>query len=200
MKHWLVLGLLVCACGSNNNNNNNGGGSGPGSITGTVGGQPLAVKDAIFTIENNAVLVLVADRENLCSLIAGTTLPGTTTALLLSLANFVPPSTVNAHVTGDYTFFDLGGGSLPTTAGRYWYGEFDVVDTTCAATATHFGTGGTVSVTQTGSTSTHLKVNLTGIQFGTDTLNGSIEATYCQALSNSSCGGALIARPSGFAE
>ena len=200
MKRWLVLGLLVCACGSSNNNNNNGVDAGSGSITGTVGGQPLAVKDAIFTItQNNAVLVLIADRGNLCSLIAGTTLPGTTTVLLLSLANFVPPSTVNAHVTGDYAFFDLGPGNLPTTAGRYWFGEFDIVDTTCAATATHFATGGTVTVTQTGSTAAHLKANLTGLQFGTDTLNGSMEATYCAALANSSCGGALIARPSGFA-
>jgi hypothetical protein len=201
MKRLLVLGLLVCACGgSSNNNNPDGGGSGAGSITGSVGGQPLAVKDAIFYIlNNNAVLVLVADQPNLCSLMGGTTLPGTTTALLLSLANFSSPSTLNPHVTGDYTFFDTSGGSLPTTAGRYWDGEFDVVNTSCAATANHLGTGGTVTVTQVGSASTHLKVNLTGIQFGTDSLNGNIEASYCTALGNSTCGGALIARPSGFA-
>jgi hypothetical protein len=201
MKRWLVLGLVVCACGGSSNNNNNpgGGGSGAGSITGSVGGQPLSVKDAIFYIDNNAVLVLVADQPNLCSLMGGTTLPGTTTALLISLANFVPPTTVSPHVTGDYTFFDLGGGSLPGATGRYWYGEFDVVNTSCAATATHFGTGGTVTVTQVGSMSTHLKVNLTGVQFGTDSLNGNIEASYCTALGNSTCGGALIARPSGFA-
>jgi hypothetical protein len=57
-----------------------------------------------------------------------------------------------------------------------------------------------VTVTQTGSTSgSHLKANLTGIQFGTDTLNGNIEASYCANLSNSACG-ALVARPTTAAE
>ena len=198
MKRWFVLGLLVCACGSDNNNN--GGTSGPGSITGTVGGQPLAVKDAVFAFDGNAVLVLVGDQQNLCTLLGSATLPGQLTALLFSLANFAPPTTVNPHVTGDYAFFDLGGGGLPTTAGRYWYGEFDLVGTNCAATASHLGTGGTVTVTQTGSTGTHFKANLTGLQFGTDTLNGSIEATYCANLASSTCGGALVARPSRAAE
>ena len=197
MKHWLVLGLLVCACGGSDNNS---GGSGPGSISGTVGGQPLAVKDAVFTIDNNAVLVLVADRANICSLLGGASLPGNTTVLLLSMANFVPPTTVNPHVTGDYAFFDLTGGSFPTTAGKYWFGEFDIIDTTCAATSTHSGTGGTVSITQTGSTTAHVKANLTSLQFGTDTLNGNFDATYCAALTSSSCGGALIAHTSGPAE
>jgi hypothetical protein len=203
MKRWLVLGLLVCACGSSssNNNNNNGVDAGSGSITGTVGGQPLAVKDAVFGFEGNAVLVLVGDQQNLCTALGNTTLPSQLTVLLLSLANFTPPSTVNPHDTGDYAFFDLGGGGLPTTAGRYWFGDFDVVGTNCLATATHPGTGGTVTVTQTGNTSgTHFKANLTGLQFGTDTLNGSIEATYCANLINSPCGGALIARPSTAAE
>jgi hypothetical protein len=202
MKRWLLLGLLVCACGSSNDSNNNdaGGSSASGSITGTVGGQPLAVKDAVFAIDNNAVLILVADRANVCSLIAGTTLPGSTTALLISLANFVPPSTLNPPITGNYAFFDLGGGSAPATAGQYWYGEFDVVDTSCAAAASYRATGGTLTITQIGDTSgTHFKANLTSFQFGTDTLNGNIEASYCPALTSSSCG-ALIARPPGPAE
>jgi hypothetical protein len=195
MKRWMVLGLLVCACGSDN-----GGGSGPGSISGTVGGQPLSVKDAVFVLENNAVLVLVVDRENICSALSGTTLPGTTTALFLSIANFSPPASVNPHVTGDYTFFDLGGGTLPGTAGRYWYGGFESVDASCMATTTTLATAGTVTVTQVGnSSSTNFKANLTNLQFGTGTLNGNIQATYCAALASTPCG-SLLARPPGPAE
>src|SRR5678815_118122 len=179
MKRWMVVGLLVCACGSDN-----GGGSGPGSITGTVGGQPLNVKDAVFSLENNAVTVLVVDRENICSLLSGTTLPGTTTALFLSMANFVPPGTVNPHVTGDYAFFDLGGGTLPGTGGRYWFGGFETVTASCMTTSTNLATAGTVTVTQVGNSSgTNFKANLTNLQFGTGTLNGNIEAKYCAALS-----------------
>ncbi|HET9158343.1 MAG TPA: hypothetical protein VFN91_16835 [Myxococcaceae bacterium] len=197
MNRWLMLGLLVCACGTDNPNNNipDGGGAGSGSISGTVGGQPLVVKDAVFAFDGNVVIVLVADRANICQLLASTTLPGTTTALLMSIANFVPPATVNPHVTGDYTFFPVSQTNQPSTAGLYWYGEFDVVDTSCAATANHVATAGTMSITQTGSSSgTHLKANLSGVQFGTDTLNGTFDASYCPVLANSSCGN-LIARP-----
>ena len=190
MKRWMVIGLIVCACGSSNN----GGSSGPGSINGTVGGQPLNVKDAVFTLENNGVLVLITDRENTCALLSGTTLPGTTNALFLTMANFVPPATVNPHTTGDYAFFDLSGGTLPPTAGRYWYGGFETVDTSCHIGTSAFATSGTVTVTQTGNTTTHFKANLTGLHFGTDTLNGNIEATYCAALSTPTCG-SLVARP-----
>ena len=99
-----------------------------------------------------------------------------------------------------YAFFDLGGGGFPGTAGRYWYGGFESVDASCMATITTLATGGTVSVTQTGNTSgTNFKANLTGIQFGTDTLNGNIEARYCQALGTTPCG-SLLARPPGPAE
>jgi len=201
MKRWLVLGLLVCACGSDNKNNTtpDAGSTGSGTITGSVGGQPLTVKDAVFAVGNNTAIVMVTDRANICPLLAGATLPGPTTALLFSIANFVPPSTLNPLVTGDYAFFDLAadGGTLPSTAGQYWYGEFDGVDANCALTSNHVADGGTVSITQVGNTSgTHLKANLTGIRFGTDALNGSFEAIYCPALGNSSCGaGALLARP-----
>jgi hypothetical protein len=196
MKRWMVLGLLVCACGSDNG----GGSSGPGSITGTVGGQPLNVKDAVFVLENNEVLVLVVDRENICSVLSGTTLPGTTTAMFITMANFSPPASVNPHVTGDYAFFDLGGGTLPGTAGRYWFGGFESVDASCMATTTTFATGGTVTVTQVGNNSgTNFKANLTNLNFGTGTLNGSIQATYCAALATTPCG-QLVARPPGPAE
>jgi len=120
--------------------------------------------------------------------------------LFLSMANFVPPGTVNPHVTGDYAFFDLGGMTLPGTAGRYWYGGFESVNASCLATTSTFATAGTVTVTQTGnSTGAHFKANLTNLKFGTDTLNGNIEASYCAALANTPCG-SLIARPPGPAE
>ena len=195
MKRWMVVGLLVCACGGDK-----GSPPGPGSISGTVGGQALNVKDAVFAFDGNAVLVLVVDRENICSALSGTTLPGTTTVLFLSMANFVPPSTVNPHVTGDYAFFDLGSMTLPGTAGRYWFGEFDTVSASCLATTSTLATAGTVTVTQTGNTSgQHFKANFNNLKLGTDTLNGNIEASYCATLANTPCG-TLIARPPGPAE
>jgi hypothetical protein len=188
----MVLGLLACACGSDSGSPSGG----PGSISGTVGGLPLNVKDAVFALENNGVLVVVTDRENTCALLGGTTLPGTTTVLFLSLANFVPPLLVNPHVTGDYAYFDLGGGGFPTAAGRYWYGGFETVTTSCTVATVYLATGGTVTVTQTGNTAgTHFKANLSGLKFGSDTLNGSIDATYCPAVTSTSCGNVLAPPP-----
>ena len=91
--------------------------------------------------------------------------------------------------------YDLGGGGFPTTAGRYWYGGFETVTASCTPATVALATGGTVTVTQTGNTSgTHFKANLTGLQFGAGTLNGSVDATYCPALSTTTCG-LLLARP-----
>jgi len=195
MRRWMMVGLLVCACGSDN-----GGSSGPGSVSGTVGGHPLNVKDAVFSLNNNAVTVAITDQANICSLLGGTTLPATTTVLFLSMANFVPPVTVNPHTTGDYSYFDLNGGNLPGSAGRYWFGGFETVDTSCSSNVVAFATGGTVNVTQVGNSSgTHLKADLNGLQFGSDTLNGNFEASYCAALSSTSCG-SVLARPPAPAE
>lgn len=195
MKRWMMIGLLACACGSNS-----GGSSGPGSISGTVGGHPLNVKDAVFALNSNQLTVAITDQANTCALLSGTTLPSTTTVLFLSMANFVPPATINPHTTGDYTFFDLNGGNPPGSAGRYWFGGFETVDTSCNGTVVAYGSGGTVSVTQVGNSSgTHLKADLHGIQFGSDTLNGNFEASYCPALTSTNCGN-LIARPPAPAE
>ena len=57
-------------------------------------------------------------------------------------------------------------------------------------------TAGTLNVTQVGNSGgTHLKVTLSNVSFGTDTLNGNLEASYCAAAVNPVCGGSLLARP-----
>lgn len=196
MKRWMMVGLLACACGSSSGNNNNNNNNGPGSITGSVAGHPLNVKDAVFAIgSSNEVTVAVTDQANTCSLLSGTTLPSTTTVLFFTLANYVPPITINPHTTGDYAWFNFNGGSPPGSAGRYWFGGFETVDTTCNGNVIAFSSAGTVSVTQVGNSSgTHLKADLHALQFGSDTLNGNVDASYCAALDTTSCGN-LIARP-----
>ena len=50
MKRWMALCLLACACGSSDNNGTPDAGfpTGTGTITGTVNGQQLVVRDAVF--------------------------------------------------------------------------------------------------------------------------------------------------------
>jgi len=201
MRHWMVLGLLACACGSSNDGSQDSGTpAGTGTITGTVNGHGLTVKDAVFGIAPGSfnVNVVAGDRTGLCDLLTGTTIPGPTTVFGFGMLNLMTATTPVAVVLGDYGFADLF--HLPPFtspgAGKWWDGAFAVA-TNCTPTGT-FADGGTVTVTQVGSTTTHLKVTLTNITFGTDTLNGSVEAIYCDALKVQSppCGGiSLLARP-----
>jgi hypothetical protein len=193
MKRWIVLGLVVSACGSSNG----GGGNPGGSITGTVAGHSLDVKDAVFGIDptTKLVWVYVGDRTGLCNLLAATTLPGTTSALALVLANVTGVGSTGDYTVGDYTWLDLANNPSLPPAGRYWAGSFAVASDCTTATNTD-ATAGTLTVTQVGnSTGTHLKATLNNLKFGTDTLNGSFEASSCAAAVNPTCGGSLLARP-----
>ncbi len=188
MRRWILLGLVACACGSSNGGNNPA-----GSITGTVQGQALDVQDAVFGIEGNVVYAYIADRTGLCGLLGGTTLPGTTKVLELRMANVTGANSIGDHTVGSYAWLDAKS-FQGSAAGLYWRGTF-VVASTCTSYTYADATAGTLSVTQVGNSSgTHLKATLNSLKFGTDTLNGSFEATYCAAAIDSpSCGSTLRA-------
>ena len=89
MKRWMLLGLLACACGSSDNNGTPDAGfpTGTGTITGTVNGQQLVVRDAVFGIDAAFMTLVMADRTHVCELLGGNTLPsGQTVVLGLALA------------------------------------------------------------------------------------------------------------------
>ena len=203
MKRWIVLGLIAAAaCGSNDGGTPDGGGNpgngNPGgSITGTVGGHPLDVKDAVFAIDARTKLVWVfaADRPGICGLLGGSSLPGTTTGLALLLVNVTGATSTGDYTTGNYAWVDLATTTGLPPPGLYWAGSFAVA-TSCTMSSPSDATAGTVTVTQVGNSSgTHLKLDLTGVKFGTDTLGGSLEATYCAEAVNPTCGGSQAARP-----
>ena len=197
MKRWILLCLVVCGCGSSNDGNPDAGGNPGGSITGTVGGHPLDVKDAVFGIDPTTKLVwlFAADRTGVCGLLGGTSLPGTTTALALLMVNVTGASSTGDYTTGNYAWIDLSGTPGLPAPGLYWAGSFAVA-ASCTMSTSDDATAGTLAVTQVGnSTGTHLKLNLTNVKFGTDTLNGSLEASYCATAVNPTCGGSLLARP-----
>lgn len=193
MTRWIVLALIVCACGSSSD----GGGNPAGSITGMVGGHPLDVKDAVFGIDATTKLVWVfaGDRTGVCALLGGTTLPGTTTGLALLMVNVTGATSTGDYTTGNYTWLDLANTSGLPAPGLYWAGSFAVA-TSCTMSSSSDATAGSLNVTQVGnSAGTHLKVTLSNVSFGTDTLNGSLEASYCAAAVNPVCSGSLLARP-----
>ena len=199
MKRSMMVFLLACACGSSNGGSNDAGPTtGNGTITGTVGGHGLTVKDAVFGIDSTtkAMTVVVSDRADLCTILAGNTLPaGTTTVLAFVLVNYPGGTSLTDVTTGAYAWFDSSNPVVPSP-GLYFDSRF-ILPTSCTAAATTAASGGTLNVTQAGTAAgTHLKVTLGSIGFGSDSLGGSFEATYCAAAANPVCGGsALVVRP-----
>jgi len=203
MKRWIGLCLLACACGGSNGGNgtpDSGTPHGSGSFTGTVNGHSLTVKDAVFGDPGSAlVAVVAADQSNLCALLGGTTFPGgTVTVLGVALVNARIPA--SAVVAGTYDWFNLQGNAAPG-AGLWWDGAF-ALPTDCNGNGeAHLPNGGTVTVTQMGTTTgTTLKATYSNLTFdgGVGGLSGSVEATYCPAATIApSCGRLLLARPPG---
>jgi hypothetical protein len=199
MKRWMVLCLLACACGSDSGNNNPPPATGSGTVTGTVGGKSLTVKDAVFGIDvaTGTMTLVVADRTDICTLLGGNTLPsGETHVLGIGILNWVGGLKGGDIVTGDYTWLDLPHLSGPPANGKYWNGVF-AIPTSCTSATTTDSTAGSLAVTQVGTTTgTHLKVTFTSLQFGADTLTGNVEALYCSnATLHPNCGATLLARP-----
>jgi hypothetical protein len=199
MKRWMVLGLLACACGSSDSGSPDAGTpAGSGTITGTVKGHALTVKDAVFGIDPGTkfVTVAIADRTGICELLGGSTLPaGTITVLGFAFFNWTGVGGTDP-VLGDYAWLDLVHLTGNPAAGRWWSGAF-VLPTSCTSGDSTQSTGGTATVTQVGTTGgTHLKVTLTNFAFGSDTLNGSVEAIYCtNATIHPNCGVGVRAVP-----
>jgi hypothetical protein len=169
-----LAGLMALAvsvgCGSSNNS---------GGSVGSVGGNALTINEAIFAIDSENIMILLAsDRTGLCALAQGTTAPtGKTTAFAVGLVNF-NGSTFIVHATGDYTIVT----SFPTGAGKYAESEF-VAANGCTLSTDTTATSGTFTIDQVGTnTSGSHATGHFNLKFGTDSLNGNVDATYCAAL------------------
>jgi len=172
-----LAGLMALAlsvgCGSSDNS---------GGSVGSVGGNALTIKEALFAIDSGILFLAASDRTGLCALAGGTTPPtGKTTGFAGALVNF-DGSNFIAHVTGDYTIIT----SIPTGAGKYAQSEF-VAANGCTISTDTSATSGTFTVNQVGTNSSgsHTTGHFS-LKFGADSLNGNVDATYCAALLTSS--------------
>jgi len=163
----LAIGLVLLACG----------GSDPGSLSGTVAGHSITVKEAIFIEIQSQVLLVAGDHANLCALFSGTVLPvGSGTLFEAILAhydgsNFIP------IVPGDYAPASGGGVSEP---GRYYLSEFATTngcDTVNSVEATNGAI--TVKAYEGARPEAHVKAKI-ALGFGSDSLQGELNALYCQ--------------------
>ena len=195
MKRVICLAVLACAaCGSSSGNGGGPDAGNPNTVTGTVGGHTLTAQDAVFTITSSntgglpdgVAIVAIADRANLCSLLASATEPtGQLNVLGVALVN-VSFTGIQPLVTGPYT---LAAG-VPQNVGQYYSGFF--ASGTCATNTQYAPAAGSAAftVTQVGTTGgTHLKGTFSNISFGTDgSFSGTVDASYCAALNAPSNG------------
>lgn len=164
----LVLLVALAACGS------------PNGVSGTFGGKPVAVKDAVasntFFSGINAISVGISEQPNLCPATAGgLSLKAGTTVLLVSFGAF-------GSAPGPGTYDVLGPGATPTSlkaATGFVYrlpadcSTYNPSQFTTAATA--FQTG-TVTVTQTDG---RVKGSFDVTLAGGEKLTGTFDAPFC---------------------
>jgi hypothetical protein len=173
MKRFIaaLLFAVTAACGSD---------SGGGSL-GSVGGNSLTVKEAIFAIDQDILILLAGDRSGLCDIYGGSSTPsGKYVLLATTFINTNDGISTTPVVAGDYTVV-AGLGSI-SAAGKYNTTSFNVADG-CTVNSSIDATSGTFTLQQVGTNSsgshTTGSVNL---KFGADTLSGSVDATFCGAL------------------
>ncbi len=171
---------------------------GAGSVSGSVSGISLGVQDMIFFVlkdtggKTQSVVLLAADKPNLCDTLKANRQPKSATSLVLALQNIkVDGTTVTtlAPDIGQYTV--LEGGSQVTNSGLYASGAFNKTDANCTSSLTSAASvakSGFVKVTTLKADSSGSLQGTFDVSIGTqaDKLTGSINARFCDitALQN----------------
>ena len=173
MKRFIaaLLFVVTAGCGSD---------SGGGSL-GSVGGNSLTVKEAIFAIDQDILILLAGDRSGLCDVYGGSSTPsGRYVLLATTFINTNDGINTAPVVAGTYTAVS-GPGSI-SAAGKYNITSFNVADG-CTVNSSTDATSGTFNLQTVGTnTSGSHTSGSVSLKFGTDTLSGSVDATYCGAL------------------
>jgi hypothetical protein len=174
MKRWLLVFVVaLAACSS------------PNGVTGTFGGKPVAVKDAVATNTSisgiNAISVGISEQPNLCPATAGgLALKAGTTVLLVSFGTL-------GSAPGPGTYNVLGPGVTPTSLTAATGFVYRLPADCSTYNASQFTTGatafqtGTVTVTQTdGRAKGSFDVTLVG----GETLKGTFDAPFCSTVTD----------------
>ena len=174
----LMAALALAACG------------GPGSFDGTVAGNTLDVKEAVFFVQpftfgttsvGNAIALGLSGQTGTCDSLKANTTKANGTALTMALGVMQGGLSVSDDLTsGSYRLLTILDGLNPPAAGtRVYYSAFDKLDATCKDTTSQTGlaTGG--SITVDGYTAGKSVTGSFDLQFGSDTGKGSFNATFC---------------------
>lgn len=156
-----------------------------GSVNGTVGGVSLSVADAIFAVfkddagKTQGLLVVMADKPNICTALKANREPKSATSLSFSLFRVNDSFEILAPDVGDYTVKE----PPVTSAGSFAYANFARTDSNCTNTLSS-----SASTAKSGLVKlTALKAESNGTASGTidmtigagDKITGNFNATFC---------------------
>lgn len=159
-------------------------GCGPGSVNGTVGGVSLAVSDAIFAVlkddtgKQQGLLVLMADKPNICDSLKANREPKSATSLSMLFVRFNAQFEVLAPEVGEYSVVEN-----PTVAGNYAGASFNRTDANCTSTLSAQASAarsGLIKLAALKAESNGTASATFDLTFGAgDKISGSVNAKYC---------------------
>ena len=178
-----VLLVSVCACGG-------GGSSAPGTVTGTIHGQPFAVKDAIsasvtFTdtttgTTSSQAAIFLTSTANACADFTNNIQRKSEKAFVVGVATITGSTVAAPTATGAYTVFNPNGGGAPPAMAALVNAV--ATDATCMSDTANSATGtsGTVTLTTINNGVFDGKFDIT-LDSG-DHVTGSFSPEGCPAL------------------
>ena len=163
---------------------------GPGNFDGTVAGNKLDVKDAIFFVQpftyngtslGSVVAFGLASQTGSCDSLKANTATKNSAALTAALTVFEGGLAISDNLTdGSYRLFSPVDAINPPPQGtRVFYGAFDQLDATCTDTTSQTGLATSGSITVSSYTAGKTLSGSFDLQFGNDSGTGSFNATFC---------------------
>ncbi|MEW5739348.1 MAG: hypothetical protein AB1938_10505 [Myxococcota bacterium] len=158
---------------------------GPGSMSGTVAGIKLDVKDAIFALVKNqqgqteGLLIALSDKPDGCASLKANRQPKNLTAVSFSMVRYSDMGSLLAPDVGDYTVIN----SQPSRGGNYAAAYFTHTDTNCTSTISDTaatGSSGIISLKTLKGEANGIASGTYDVTFGaSDKVTGSFNATFC---------------------
>lgn len=158
---------------------------GPGSFSGTVAGNGIAVQDAIFAVAKDgsgkvfAAELFLGDKPGICATLKANRNPKSSAYLQLTFESLGSTGAVSPDV-GDYTVKS----GLQLAAGNWAYGVYAKTDPNCQNTLTSSAAqtqSGTVKVASIKPEANGQMIGTFDITFGPqkDKVTGAFSATFC---------------------
>jgi len=143
MRNWVLLALLPCfACGGSDSRL---------AVSGTIGGQPMAARDAVSSVmyvgSDSEGLILVTDAANACAKFTANQRPRNARWITIGIGTQTGSATSAPVDTGDYIVHSSSNGDTAAARGKVAIAVYAATDANCVVTSIE-ATSGKVTLTR----------------------------------------------------